>query len=147
MTGLVANQFNRYLWLCSRLTEVIRMLTNNSDLIHQRMTDEPMSSSQTRITTSVIKLLQSNQWLSLMISHWSTIKFETSKSHNRTLTQKTTVAARHMWTVAMLKVLELFIDKAVLNHECLSLTFWLSLLLLLIDYWSLSVIVTQHDGI
>ena len=27
------------------------MLTNNSDLIHQRMTDEPMSSSQTRITT------------------------------------------------------------------------------------------------
>ena len=27
------------------------MLTNNSDHIHQRMTDEPMSSSQTRITT------------------------------------------------------------------------------------------------
>ena len=27
------------------------MLTNNSDYIHQRMTDEPMSSSQTRINT------------------------------------------------------------------------------------------------
>ena len=36
---------------CSRLTGVIRMLTNNSDLIHLRMTDEPMSSSQTRIIT------------------------------------------------------------------------------------------------
>ena len=32
------------------------MLTNNSDLIYQRMTDEPMSSSQTRITTSASEL-------------------------------------------------------------------------------------------